>query len=377
MPKSYLTGLNGNEIYCLSSKGFTPGDLVVGNSVFSMGFIGSLSAMGSDFIGGEVTEVTEVIREGRNQALSRMMHEAQQCGAVGVTGVASELTTFNGQSEFLSVANALHSVNAVGEHERAKAAFSTSSDGQQLYCQLDAGFTPLRFVFGNVAYSMGVGGALVGALKSLARGEIKEFSDVFNRTRHLAVERICQEAFAAGGSSVVGIETRTMPWGGSHEMIMFGTASHHPLLEKPRAADQVVTSNLTNQELWSLVNLGYMPVRLVLGTAVYSLGVAGGITSMFKALSRGEIPELTSLVYEARSHALDLIRKEAASVQADNIVGIRTHIQNHDGVLEFTAIGTAVRKVAGLTTGSQNLPPQAFGRDQDTWINTPTDRLDR
>ncbi|MEK0426025.1 MAG: hypothetical protein RJB11_2116, partial [Planctomycetota bacterium] len=35
-----MTGLSGNEIYCLSLKGYTPGDLVVGNSVFSMGFLG-------------------------------------------------------------------------------------------------------------------------------------------------------------------------------------------------------------------------------------------------------------------------------------------------------------------------------------------------
>ena len=34
----------------------------------------------------------------------------------------------------------------------------SSSDGQELYCQLDAGFTPTKFVFGNVAYSIGLWG---------------------------------------------------------------------------------------------------------------------------------------------------------------------------------------------------------------------------
>ena len=38
-----MTGLSGNEMYCLHLKGLSPGDLVIGNSVFSMGFLGSWS----------------------------------------------------------------------------------------------------------------------------------------------------------------------------------------------------------------------------------------------------------------------------------------------------------------------------------------------
>ena len=53
---------------------------------------------------------------------------------------------------------------------------------------------PKKFVFGNVAYSIGVGGGIMGALKSMARGEIKEFSDVFNHTRHLALQRLVDDA---------------------------------------------------------------------------------------------------------------------------------------------------------------------------------------
>ena len=44
---------------------------------------------------------------------------------------------------------------------------------------MDAGYEPVQHVFGNVAYSIGVGGGILGSLKTLARGEIREFSDVF------------------------------------------------------------------------------------------------------------------------------------------------------------------------------------------------------
>src|SRR3954467_12015354 len=83
--------------------------------------------------------------------------------------------------------------------------FSTSADAQELYCQLDAGFHPLKFVFGNVAYSIGIGGGIGGALRGLAGGEVPQFTDVFNTTRHLALERIRNEARAAGANAVVGI----------------------------------------------------------------------------------------------------------------------------------------------------------------------------
>ncbi len=368
-----MTGLSGNEIYCLAKKGLSPGDLVIGNSVFSMGFLGSLSAIGANIVGGEVEEITQVIHDGRLQALDRMINEAKERGGVGITGATSELTTFHGQSEFLSVASTLHTSNATRENF----SFSTSADGQELYCQLDAGFTPVRFVFGNVAFSIGAGGGIAGAFKSLARGEIKEYSDIFNKTRHLALIRIANEAYNAGANCVVGIETRAMPWSGAHEMLMLGTASNHPLLGKPASPQQVVTSDLTNEEMWNLVNLGYMPIKLVLGTAVYSLGVVGGIKAMLKSFTRGEIPDLTSLVYDARAHAIGMIRDEAASVQADDVVGIRTHIHEHGGLLEFMAIGTAVRKIPGLTTLSENLPPQAIMKDKDTWITVQSQRLDR
>jgi hypothetical protein len=35
-----LTGLSGNEIYCMRLKGLTPSGVVIGNSIQSMGFLG-------------------------------------------------------------------------------------------------------------------------------------------------------------------------------------------------------------------------------------------------------------------------------------------------------------------------------------------------
>lgn len=359
-----ITGLSGNEIYCLHLKGMAPGDLVVGNSVYSLGLLGSLGAAGQNLFGGEVSQITGIIHEGRRESYERMIREAQTRGGLGITGVTSELTHFHGNIEFISVASCVHREDRQPETFR----FSTSADGQELYCQLDAGYTPIKFAFGNVAYSIGVGGGILGSLKSMGRGEIKEFSDAFNLTRHMALNRIVADARSAGANAVVGIETRIKPFENVHEMMMLGTASYHAGLPA-ECAENPVTSDLTCEEMWNITQLGYMPVKLVMGTAVYSLGVIGGISAALKSFSRGEISELTSLIYEAREHAIGLISDEARAIGADDVAGVKTHIQDLGGLLEFMAIGTAIRRNPNMQTATPALPPQAIIRDKETWIN--------
>jgi len=360
-----MTGLSGNEIYCLHLKGMKPGNLVIGNSVYSMGLLGSIGAGFNNLMGGEVTQITQVIHEGRLQSYQRLEKEARSHGGLGITGVTSELRHFHGNIEFLSVGSTVHAETGPGAANE-QLSFTTAHDAEELYCQLDAEYRPLKFVFGNVAYSVGVPGGMLGSLKSLARGEVREFSDVFNLTRHLALQRIVAEAAGAGANAVVGIKTTVLPFQGVHEMMMMGTAAHNPALPAGQAP---VTSDLTCQEMWNLANMGYAPVKLVLGTAVYSLGVVGGVMAALKSFSRGEISELTSLIYDAREHAIGLIRQEAAAIGADDVVGIKTHVHDLGKLLEFMAIGTAIKKIPGIKTQSPTLPPQAIIVDKDTWIS--------
>ena len=359
-----MTGLSGNEMFCLNLKGLAPGELVIGNSVHSLGIIGSLGAGFQNAFGGEITQITSLISEGRHESEKRLIAEAQKHGAHGITAMTSELRPMQGNIEFLSVGSCVHD----GATTPPKVPFSTSSNGQELYCLLDCGYAPKRFVIGNVCYSIGVTGGVFGALKTLARGEVKEYSDIFNATRHLALRRIGQEARAAGANAVLGIETRIMPFGAAHEMLMVGTAASHPSL--PGNTDvEPVTSDLTCEEMWNLASLGYMPLKLVLGTAVYALGVIGGLKAMFKSFTRGEISDLTSLIYDAREHAIGLIKDEAARIGADDVVGIKTHIHEFGNLIEFMAVGTAVKKMPGCKPLTASLPVQAVIRDRDTWIS--------
>jgi len=117
---------------------------------------------------------------------------------------------------------------------------------------------------------------------------------------------------------------------------------------------------------------------LVLGVSVYSLGFVGGITAAFKSFARGEINEMTTLIYEARENALDHISQDAAACGADDVVGIKTYVYGlGNGMIEFVAIGTAVKKFPGVTTVHDYLPPQAVMRDKDTFINAAEHTLGR
>ncbi len=369
-----ITGLSGNEIFFLERMGYRPGQLCVGNSVVALGVARGIGAGLSTLGGGEIEEVTRLVHDGRTRAYDRMMEEARSYGGAGLTGVSFDLVNHGGNLEFITIGSTIHRKDAAeGDAASDAVRFSTSADVAKLYCQVDAGFRPVRFVFGNVAYSIGVGGTIRGGLRSLARGEVPQYTEIFDRTRHLALSRIMDEAKRCGANAVVGIETTITPLLGAQEMIMVGTASHHPLID---AFDlKPVTSDMTNEELWNMANVGFLPIRLVMGVSVYSLGLKGGLFSALQSLGGGEVQGLTEILYEARERALARIEDDAERCGADEVVGVKTNIDDlGGGLIEFMAIGTAVRRVEGACTQSAALPPQAVLQDRETFVDASDSR---
>ncbi len=75
-----MTGLSGNEIYCLAQKGYGPGGIVVGNSVQSLGMIRGITSGLKTLAGGEIGSITQLIVDGRHAAINRLEEEAQRRG---------------------------------------------------------------------------------------------------------------------------------------------------------------------------------------------------------------------------------------------------------------------------------------------------------
>jgi uncharacterized protein YbjQ (UPF0145 family) len=191
-----VSGFSGNEVYCLAQKGWSPGNIVVGNSVQSLGLVGGVASSLRTIGGGEIANLSQLIAEGRHAALARLEDEANEEGAQGVTGVTSELRQINGLQEFIAIGSTLLANDYRGPF------FTTACSGQDLYCQIDAGYEPRHFVIGNVAYALGVGRGLMGMLRGFAGGEVKEFSDMYNHTRAQSTARLAQRAVFAHATAL-------------------------------------------------------------------------------------------------------------------------------------------------------------------------------
>ncbi len=353
-----VSALSGNDLFCLTLKGISPGDLAVGNSVRSLGVGGSIRSSFGSLAGGEIADITRLISEGRHAAMARMTGEAQRHGASGVIAVVSEIKTLSGYTEFLAQGTTVRFADNTKF-------FSAAVSGTELFCHLDAGYAPVSFVMGNVAYALGIGRGLTGGLRTLGRGEVKEYSDLYNDIRHLALKRIEQEALQLGANAVVDVRTELMPFmPGVVELVMTGTASYHAGIPQ----GSIVSSELRGDELWSLATMGYAPLKLVMATSVCSLGVAAGIGTLFQSISRGELPELTQLVYEARERCLERLRHEGETIGAERVMGNRLVIRELSrGLIEIVAIGTAVRRAdATFQPATPTLPVQAVTTGQSS-----------
>jgi uncharacterized protein YbjQ (UPF0145 family) len=342
--------------------------LSLGNSVVAMGALSSLGAGLSTLGGGEVSQVTELVQAGRRNAIARMVQEAKQSGGSGLTGVSFEMINHVNNLEFVAQGSAVHDDRAA-----ADTFYSTAANAQELYCQLDAGFAPRSFVFGNIAYSIGLGGSVKGSLRRLSPGEVQEYTDIFDITRHKALARIVDEARGCGANAVLGIRTQISALLGTQEMTMLGTASYHPALAG--FADAPVTSDLTAEEMWNVCHLGMTPVQLVMGVSVYSLGLARNIQAVLRSFVRGEVGPLTELLYDARDTSLARVEREAERLGADTVLGVKLRVYDlGSGLVEVMALGTAVKKIAGMGTRANALFPQALVPERATFVDSTASR---
>ena len=109
-----MTGLSGNEIYCLAQLGYGPGNIVVGNSVHSLGLVRGITSGLKTLSGGEIRSVTQLIVDGRHAAINRLEQEAKEESSRGLTGVTSELRQLGNLMEFMAIGSAVNDDQKIG-----------------------------------------------------------------------------------------------------------------------------------------------------------------------------------------------------------------------------------------------------------------------
>jgi uncharacterized protein YbjQ (UPF0145 family) len=109
------------------------------------------------------------------------------------------------------------------------------------------------------------------------------------------------------------------------------------------------SSDLSVDEAVLLKEIGYEPRGLVVGSAVYHLGIQYSNWN-----TNQEMTDLTRAMYQARQEALTAMERHAEQVGGQGVVGLKLEVQMHSGghpLAEFVAMGTAVAQPGVRSSG--------------------------
>src|SRR5258708_32872207 len=138
----------------------------------------------------------------------------------------------------------------------------------------NAGFDPLGLVMGNSIYHIGI--QIAGTFQNQ---ELDVITQAMYHARELAMTRMEEEADVLGADGIVGVRliVNRQQWGENlAEFMAVGTAIKHREGGNYRTPDnRPFTSDLNGQDFWTLMQTGYRPVSLVMGTCVYHVAHQG------------------------------------------------------------------------------------------------------
>ncbi len=83
----------------------------------------------------------------------------------------------------------------------------------------------LGFTWGLIVRSRGLGGNIVASLRTITGGEIHEYTELLNQSRHQALKRLKEQATSMGANAIIGVDFDSSEIGKSMtEVLAYGTA---------------------------------------------------------------------------------------------------------------------------------------------------------
>jgi uncharacterized protein YbjQ (UPF0145 family) len=214
----------------------------------------------------------------------------------------------------------------------------------------EAGFRPLGLVLGTSIYHVGF---QMGRWNT--NQELTVLSQAMYHARELAMTRMEAEADQLGADGIVGVrlEIEFKEFGSDiAEFIAVGTAVAADQQQAQDGhvwhnnKDQPFTSDLSGQDFWTLIQAGYAPLGMVMGSCVYHIAHQRFWQAIGNVGQNVELPQFTEALYDARELAMSRMQAEAEQLAAEGIVGVQLLSLGHrwgGHTTEFFAIGTAVR----------------------------------
>ena len=222
----FTSDLSTSELLLVKEAGFDPVGLVVGSSIYHVGYQQAAFAQNQ-----EMTVLTQAMYHARELAMDRMEEEAHQLGADGIVGVRLEVNHKewgNHIAEFVAIGTAIvHRGDPHRYKNKHGRPFTSDLSGQDFYILLRSGYRPLGMVMGNCVYHIATQ-SFGNFMRTFSQNtELTQYTQALYDSRELAMERMQKEAEDLGAKGVVGanIHERTHAWG-AHviEFFAIGTA---------------------------------------------------------------------------------------------------------------------------------------------------------
>ncbi|MGH3781414.1 MAG: heavy metal-binding domain-containing protein [Pseudonocardiaceae bacterium] len=233
---------------------------------------------------------------------------------------------------------------------QATSLFTSDLSVNEFLLVREAGFRPLGLVLGTSIYHVGF---QMGRWNS--NQELTVLSQAMYHARELAMTRMEAEADQLGADGIVGVrlDIEFKEFGSDiAEFIAVGTAVAADEQQAPDGQSwrnnqgQPFTSDLSGQDFWTLIQAGYAPLGMVMGSCVYHIAHQRFWQVMGNIGQNVELPQFTEALYDARELAMSRMQAEAERLAAEGIVGVQLLSLGHrwgGHTTEFFAIGTAVR----------------------------------
>lgn len=222
----FTSDLSVNEFLLVKEAGFEPLGLVVGCSMYHIGF--QWAGINKNM---EMTVLSQAMYHARELAMTRMQEEAEALGADGIVGVrltAKHMTWEANMAEFVAIGTAVKARDSSVSYRTVKnKPFTSDLSGQDFWTLLRAGYRPLGLVMGNCVYHVAYQG-LGQWFRTVGKNvEMPNFTQALYDARELAMERMQVEAAHLEAEGIIGanIEEHQYSWS-AHviEFFAIGTA---------------------------------------------------------------------------------------------------------------------------------------------------------
>jgi uncharacterized protein YbjQ (UPF0145 family) len=224
-PRLFTSDLSVNEFLLVKKAGVEPLGLVVGSSIYHIGYQQSQWNQNQ-----EMAVLSQAMYHARDLAMTRMESEADALGADGVVGVRLEVGRYEwgeNLAEFLAIGTAVRSSDGKSHRTVDGKPFTSDLSGQDLYVLRSMGYAPVGLVMGNCVYHVAHQTLRQFFKTSGTNVEMENYTQALYDARELAMERMQHEARRLKADGIVGVNIREASHGwGSHviEYFSVGTA---------------------------------------------------------------------------------------------------------------------------------------------------------